>query len=241
MSQNVTDDYSTLVQVMTCSHQATSHYLSQCWPRSLSPFGITKPQWVNFTQAQEVSASQQAYLVIAVTSHEHCDISDHWQINCLLSKLFRLTTKKTPKLHYLSGESTCDRRIPLTKVPVTGGFPSQRVSHAGSISWCLPINSRENRINFTCLSSTDSLEFLDTTIHINDGVLNTELFIKPTNSLSYLERTSFHPNHTFTSLPYGEFVRARRNCSTAEAYEIFSQKIKSAFLTRVSHDSGPAH
>ena len=94
------------------------------------------------------------------------------------------------------------------------------------------LNSRENRINFTCLSSTDSLEFLDTTVHINDGVLNTELFIKPTNSLSYLERTSFHPNHTFTSLPYGEFVRARRNCSTAEAYEIFSQKIKSAFLTR---------
>ena len=94
------------------------------------------------------------------------------------------------------------------------------------------LNSRENRINFTCLSSTDSLEFLDTTIHINDGVLNTELFIKPTNSLSYLERTSFHHNHTFTSLPYGEFVRARRNCSTAEAYEIFSQKIKSAFLTR---------
>ena len=83
------------------------------------------------------------------------------------------------------------------------------------------LNSRESRINFTCLSSTSSAEFLDTTVHINDGVLNTELFIKPTNSLSYLERSSFHPNHTFTSLPYGEFVRARRNCSTAEAYEIF--------------------
>ena len=24
-----------------------SHYLSQCWPRSMSPHGVTTPQWVN--------------------------------------------------------------------------------------------------------------------------------------------------------------------------------------------------
>ena len=27
--------------------QATSHYLKQCWPRSLPPYGVTRPQWVN--------------------------------------------------------------------------------------------------------------------------------------------------------------------------------------------------
>ena len=27
--------------------QATSHYLSQCWPSSLSPHGVTRTQWVN--------------------------------------------------------------------------------------------------------------------------------------------------------------------------------------------------
>ena len=37
---------STLVQVMAWCRQATSHYLSQCWPRSLSPYGVTGPQWV---------------------------------------------------------------------------------------------------------------------------------------------------------------------------------------------------
>ena len=46
MSLAFTDDQSTLVQVMAWCHQATSHYLSQCWPRSLSPSGITRPQWV---------------------------------------------------------------------------------------------------------------------------------------------------------------------------------------------------
>ena len=42
-------DKSTLVQVMAWCRQATSHYLSQCWPRSMSPYGVTRPQWVNWT------------------------------------------------------------------------------------------------------------------------------------------------------------------------------------------------
>ena len=46
MPQNLTDDKSTLVQVMAWCHQATSHYLNQCWLRSPMPYGITRPQWV---------------------------------------------------------------------------------------------------------------------------------------------------------------------------------------------------
>ena len=38
----ITDDKSTLVQVMAWCRQATSHYLSQYWPD-----GVTGPQWVN--------------------------------------------------------------------------------------------------------------------------------------------------------------------------------------------------
>ena len=32
---------------MAWCRQATSHYLSQCGPRSLSPYGVTWPWWVN--------------------------------------------------------------------------------------------------------------------------------------------------------------------------------------------------
>ena len=39
MSLDFTDDQSILVQVMAWCLQATSHYLSQCWPRPLSPLG----------------------------------------------------------------------------------------------------------------------------------------------------------------------------------------------------------
>ena len=40
---------SKLVKVMAWCRQATSHYLSQCWPSSMSPYGVTRPQWVNCT------------------------------------------------------------------------------------------------------------------------------------------------------------------------------------------------
>ena len=49
MPQNPSDDKSTLVQVMAWCRQAASHYLSQCCPRSLSPYGVTRPQWVNWS------------------------------------------------------------------------------------------------------------------------------------------------------------------------------------------------
>ena len=46
MSLDLTDNKSTLVQIMAWCRQATSHYLSQCWPRSMSSHGVNRPQWV---------------------------------------------------------------------------------------------------------------------------------------------------------------------------------------------------
>ena len=31
---------------MAWRRQETSHYLGQCWPRSLPPYGVTRPEWV---------------------------------------------------------------------------------------------------------------------------------------------------------------------------------------------------
>ena len=49
MPQDITDDKSTLVQVLAWCRHATSHYLSQCWPRSPMPYGVTRPQWVKLS------------------------------------------------------------------------------------------------------------------------------------------------------------------------------------------------
>ena len=46
LSLELADDKSTLVQVMAGCHQATSHYISQCWPWTMWPYGSIRPQWV---------------------------------------------------------------------------------------------------------------------------------------------------------------------------------------------------
>ena len=38
----------TLLIIMAWCRQAASHYLNQCWPRSPKPYGVTRPQWVNW-------------------------------------------------------------------------------------------------------------------------------------------------------------------------------------------------
>ena len=47
MSMDLTDDKSTMAEVMAWCCQTKKHYLSQRWPVSISPYGVTMPQWVN--------------------------------------------------------------------------------------------------------------------------------------------------------------------------------------------------
>ena len=47
MPLKLTDDESTLVQVMAWCLPATSHYQNQCWNRYMLLYDITRPQWVN--------------------------------------------------------------------------------------------------------------------------------------------------------------------------------------------------
>ena len=53
MSLDLTDDKSTLVQVMAWHRQATSHNLNQCRLRYWVPYGVTRPQCVNVIDVNE--------------------------------------------------------------------------------------------------------------------------------------------------------------------------------------------
>ena len=50
LSLDLNDDKSTLLKVMAWWRQATSHYLGQCWTRSMSPYGVIRLQWVYSTK-----------------------------------------------------------------------------------------------------------------------------------------------------------------------------------------------
>ena len=57
MPWDLTDDKSTLVQVMAWCRQATSLYLSQYWLSSMSPYDVARPQWVKVTRSITVLAA----------------------------------------------------------------------------------------------------------------------------------------------------------------------------------------
>ena len=80
MSQNPLYDESILVQVIAWCCQAPSHYLSQCWPRFISPDGVTRPHWVN----QWCSCGSCDFFVIPT------DIHDFWWVSCELKFTFWL-------------------------------------------------------------------------------------------------------------------------------------------------------
>ena len=76
MSLDFTNDQSTLVQVMAWCHQATSHYLSQCWPRSLSLYGVIRPQWVN-SNLQLSTTCTKCACILSEILHDWLALSPH--------------------------------------------------------------------------------------------------------------------------------------------------------------------
>ena len=52
MTLDLTDDKSTLVWIVAWCCQSTSHYLSQCWPRSMASLGHNELTWETCTWVQ---------------------------------------------------------------------------------------------------------------------------------------------------------------------------------------------
>ena len=71
MSMNLTDDRSTLVQVMACYRQA-------CWPISMSPYGVARPQWVKSL------APERSYFT-SIFSNPFYKLSGVWLTHCGLA------------------------------------------------------------------------------------------------------------------------------------------------------------
>ena len=61
-----------------------------------------------------------------------------------------------------------------------------------------------------------TLNVLDLTLYLQEGLIITDIYAKPTDSHFYLPFSSSHPAHCKRAIPYGVALRVRRNCSTDE-------------------------
>ncbi|XP_054846214.1 uncharacterized protein LOC129336859 [Eublepharis macularius] len=76
-------------------------------------------------------------------------------------------------------------------------------------------NNFHPTINLSLDHSTQQVHFLDTTVQLHNGRINTTLYRKPTDRYSYLHASSYHPKHTTRSIVYSQALRYNRICSNA--------------------------
>ena len=81
-------------------------------------------------------------------------------------------------------------------------------------------------IKFTYSYSSEKVVFLDLEISLVDGKLETNLYIKPTNSQIYLDYNSNHPDHTKSSIPYSQALWVIERCSRQEDKELHLENLK---------------
>ena len=94
------------------------------------------------------------------------------------------------------------------------------------------INSVHDRIKFTVERSKTSVNFLDTTVHLENGRLWTDLYCEEMDSHNYLHFDSAHPKHCKTSLPYSQLLRLKRICSFERDFLKHSGMILAHFQRR---------
>ena len=66
------------------------------------------------------------------------------------------------------------------------------------------LNRHHTTIKFTATWSAEQVMFLNTTIHVEDDQINTDLYTKPTGKHQYLSMDSCHPLHCKVSIQYSQ-------------------------------------
>ena len=91
---------------------------------------------------------------------------------------------------------------------------------------------KQKTIKFTYEYSKSQVNFLDTTVYLDNGQLKTTLYVKPTDSHSYLAYDSCHPRHMINGIPYSQFLRVRRICTEWEEFFKHSLRLFMHFSLR---------
>ncbi|CAJ0940725.1 unnamed protein product [Ranitomeya imitator] len=106
------------------------------------------------------------------------------------------------------------------------------------LSFHQSINQSVNKLTFTIQYDSRSIPFLDTLVIINeDGVLSTDLYVKPTDKNSLLLYTSCHPRHIKKALPKSQFQRINRIVSNNSQRSLRLNDMASKFRSRGYPDS----
>ena len=87
-------------------------------------------------------------------------------------------------------------------------------------------------VKFKFEYSKQKIEFLDLEIRIENGRLETNLFVKPTNLQLFLDYFSNHPQHCKEGIVFSQALRVIERCSKPEDAEINIRKLENKLSER---------
>ena len=90
-------------------------------------------------------------------------------------------------------------------------------------------NSENPSIKLTMDYSMEHIHFLDSTVIIQNGHINTSIYKKPTDTYTYLHPTSSHPPHVTKSIVFSQALRYCRLCSEPRDRNMQLEKLSSTF------------
>ena len=94
------------------------------------------------------------------------------------------------------------------------------------------INEAHATIKFTWTWSRDQVNYLDVQIKNSNGMIETDLHIKPTDKHQFLFSSSCHPRGCKQSIPYAQALRLRRICSTNEVFNKRADELSKYLVAR---------
>lgn len=95
------------------------------------------------------------------------------------------------------------------------------------------MNQIHSSIKFTVEGHLKEVHFLDTIVYKNENcMLNVKPYSKPTDKNIFLHFKSFHRRQLKINIPYGQFLRLRRNASKEADYETHAKKLSRQFQAR---------
>ena len=77
--------------------------------------------------------------------------------------------------------------------------------------------------------SIEHIHFLDSTVIIQNGHINTSIYKKPTDTYTYLHPLSSHPPHITKSIVFSQALRYCRLCSEPKDRNMHLEKPSSTF------------
>ena len=90
-------------------------------------------------------------------------------------------------------------------------------------------NSENPSIKLTMVYSMEHIHFLNSTVIIQNGHINTSIYKKPTDTYAYLHPTSSHPPHITKSIVSSQALRHCRLCSEPRDRNMQLEKQSSTF------------